>query len=97
MKRLVLLLAAAALIGAGTSYAALSRYQIVVHHDPGAVWAEFRNAGEACRYTAPGTILCYSTTHTARGDYGVFFTPTRLAVVQYEPDRFATRYTATER
>lgn len=72
-------------------------YQIIIHHGNNTVWAEFKQAGESCRYTQPGTILCYSTHHTKRGDYGVFFTPTKLAVVQYEPGKLVVRYAATER
>lgn len=87
---------AALLVGAGGAWAASARYDVRVHREHGAVWAEFVQAGESCRYTAPGTILCYSTRHTRRGDYGVFFTPTRLEVVQYEPGRFASRYSVKQ-
>lgn len=95
--RLMLGLLVAALVGAAGSWAAASRYDVVVHRENGGVWAEFKQAGESCRYTAPGTILCYSTRHTARGDFGVFFTPARLEVVQYEPGRFVSRYSVKQR
>ncbi len=98
MKRLMLLLAVVAAASSGATYAAVTtRTRIEIQHGQnGSLTARFLDAGTSCAYPGPGKILCWSDRHTHRGDFGVYLTPASIRVVQYEPGRFASRYTALQ-
>ncbi len=98
MRRLLALVVVAVAAGGGYTLAATTGTRIVVQHNQdGSLTARFPDAGTSCAYPGPGKILCWSDQHTHRGDFGVYLTAGSIRVVQYEPSRFATRYTALQR